>query len=113
MTVASGQVEDEYTDLAKDTVVKNYYIEAMKDELFDNSDDVISFGSKLLDWSKTKVKNYLSDRAERRIDQKLSHILYLWKDQIERPTIEALLLVLKDFDKGGIAIQLLKKCKKP
>ncbi|XP_065831398.1 uncharacterized protein [Oscarella lobularis] len=111
--VTSRHVEDENTNLAKDPVVKDYHIEAFKYELFDDSDDVISFGSKLLGWSRERVKNYLSDRPDRRNDQKMSLILYRWKRKLERPTIKALLLVLKGFDKEGIAIQLLKKCKKP
>ena len=110
VAITGGHVES--TNLAKHTAVEDHHIETLKNELFDDSDDVISFGSKLLDWSHTKVKIHLSDRAERRIDQKMSRILYRWKEQIERPTMRALLLVLKDFEKDGIANQLLEKCTK-
>ncbi|XP_065826102.1 death-associated protein kinase 1-like isoform X2 [Oscarella lobularis] len=101
------------TKFDDDEIVKDCHIDAIENELFEDHDDVVSFGSKLLGWSHTKVLSYLSDRPDRRIGQKVSRLLYRWKDQVETPTISMLLSYLKKFDKEGIAIQLLKSCKKP
>ena len=96
-----------------DEIVKDYHIDAIENELFEDHDDVVSFGSKLLGWSRTKVLSYLSDRADRRIGQKVSLLLHRWTDKVETPTKSMLLSYLKKFDKEGIAIRLLKSCKKP
>ena len=96
-----------------DEVVKDHHIETIKNKLFDDHDDVVSFGMTVLGWSRAMVLNELSDRPDRRIGHKVSVLLHCWKDQVESPTKSMLLSYLKKFDKEGIAIQLLKSCKKP
>lgn len=95
-----------------DEIVEEHYIGAIKNELFSSHDDVVSFGQELLGWSHTKVLTYLSDRMDRRIDQKLSLLIHYWKDKIKRPTVAILLSHLAKFEKKGIAVRCLMKCKK-
>ena len=101
------------TKFDDDEIVKDYHIEAIKNKLFDNHYDVVSFGMTLLGWDHTEVLHELSDKLDLRIGHKVSRLLYCWKDQVESPTKSMLLSYLKKFDKEGIAIQLLKSCKKP